>query len=91
MKTDTHKTKVQFLIDKNGYTNQEENEKGQVFAFFTDEMYSHDKNLRTCYSHIGQHSACHVDYAKESRPATPAEYADLKRELESIGYNLEII
>jgi hypothetical protein len=45
--------------------------------------------MRTCYSHIGQHSACHPDYAKECKEAT--DYQELKEELESIGYSLNIL
>ena len=67
------------------------NEDGQdLFAYFPTEFYNHSNSLRTCYSHIGQHSACHIDHAKESREATKIEYADLKTELESIGYVLII-
>lgn len=44
------------------------------------------------YEHVGQHDA--ADYQgiiQDSRPATPEEYADLKAELESIGYNLRVM
>ena len=61
-----------------------------IFAYFPGEMADSKGNFMS-YAHIGQHSGCHPDYAKESRPATPAEYADLKAELESIGYSLEIL
>ena len=40
---------------------------------------------------MGQHSSAHPEYAEESRPATPEEYAPLKAELESLGYNLEVL
>ena len=85
MKKDTHKTKVQFLID------EKQSQWPEVFAYFPEENYDYDGQLKMSYAHIGQHSACHPDYAAESRPATVQEYADLKKELESIGYNLEII
>lgn len=45
----------------------------------------------TCYSHIGQHSTCHHDYYRESRPAQPHEYAALKRELESMYGPLKVV
>lgn len=45
----------------------------------------------TCYAHIGQHSECSPEYVANLKRATPEQYADLKAELESIGYNLEII
>jgi len=49
---------------------------------------------RTClsYEHLGQHGAITLDFGngKWTKPASPAEYADLKAELESIGYTLRI-
>ena len=44
------------------------------------------------YEHVGQHGV--ADYhgvVLHSRPATPTESADLRRELESIGYKLRLI
>jgi hypothetical protein len=39
----------------------------------------------TCYAHIGQHGTCAHDwYYKNTRPATPAEYADLLAELTAV-------
>lgn len=61
-----------------------------LYAFFPRLKYDDKGFYKTSYSHIGQHSACHVEYEKESRPATPEEYASLKEELESIGYELKI-
>ena len=77
---DKHKTKVIFLYN-------EANE--DLFAYFPDEV---DHGIfKVAYSHVGQHSSVHPDYAKESRLATPEEYKDLKSELESIGYNLTVV
>ncbi len=81
------KTKVKFLIEVNSNVY----EKGYIFAFFPEEKYSNDKNLFTCYAHVGQHSACHIDYAKECKKAKKSEYLPLMQELESIGYKLQII
>lgn len=61
---------------------------GDLFAYFP--YMESSKGFKTCYAHIGQHSACSPDYAKECRPATPTEYADLQKELTSIGYELKI-
>jgi len=77
---DKHKTKVKFLINVD-----------ELFAYFPELEYNDNPKLKTCYSHIGQHSACHVDYAKEAREASPKEYIDLKTELKNLGYNLEIL
>jgi hypothetical protein len=81
MKKDKQKTKVQFLYNE---TNQD------LFAFFPYEVFD-SKGNKAAYSQTGQHSACHPDYAIESREATPEEYKGLKIELEGLGYNLEIL
>jgi len=62
---------------------------GEVFAYFPFEEWCN--GTMTCYAHIGQHSACHPNYAKECREATMVEYLDLFNELQSIGYKLELI
>ena len=41
------------------------------------------------YMHIGQHGA--ADCVTITKPAIPEEYADLKSELEGIGYELKIV
>ena len=87
MKQDKHKTKVIFLMEK-----PEGDLPCNVFAFFPEGKYSHWENgTFSCYAHLGQHSACHIDYANECKEATPEQYKDLKTELEGIGYNLEIV
>lgn len=68
-------TPVTFYID-NG-------DNGQVFAFFPNTMQS--------YSHVGQHSACILEYVKSCVPATVEQYEPLKKELESLGYNLTVL
>lgn len=89
MKTDTHKTKVQFLLEHGDHARG-------VYAYFPEEKaYARETEpsgeTKMCYAHIGQHSACSPEYASASRKATQKEYADLKTELQSIGYNLEVI
>ena len=77
-------TKVFFLV------NERDPKDPDLFAYFPEEI--HNGEYRTAYSHIGQHSSAHPDYAKESRQASPEEYADLKAELENqVGYNLEVL
>ena len=50
------------------------------------------QGLCSSYDHIGQHAgANYLACVARTTPATPAEYADLKAELESIGYNLRVI
>lgn len=83
MKKDIHETKVVFLINERT---------DELFAYFPEENYNHlSETTKTCYSHVGQHSACCIAYAKESRVATKEEYNDMKEELESIGYVLELV
>jgi hypothetical protein len=89
MQKDKHITKVQFLF----------NEKTEdLFAFFPELLARKTYNVKRgeeifcqAYSHIGQHSECHIDYARESRKAAEEEYKELKQELESLGYNLKVI
>lgn len=78
---DKNKTRVIFLLEKDSK---------EVFAYFPDVDYSFNKTLKVCYSHIGQHSSCHEDYAKECELAKYYLYQDLLRELTLIGYNLEV-
>ena len=79
MERDTVKTKVIFKKFK-----------GEIVALFPDEPYNYCTPwLVNSYSHIGQHSAASVDLFG-CKAAKPDEYADLKAELESIGYNLDI-
>lgn len=61
----------------------------QVFAFFPNLPEGHN-NAFTSYAHVGQHSPCALEYARECKLARPDEYADLAKELESIGYDLKI-
>ncbi len=73
-------TKVLFLIDRtDSGTNT------QVFAYFPEMV--HNGNIMTCYSHIGQHSSCHIDYANECKEAKTNDYLDLLGELIGQGYN----
>ncbi len=65
-------------------------EQGGVYALFPEDRFSYDLSC-TAYQHVGQH--CGADYTgciARSRPAAPEEYADLKKELERVGYRLKI-
>ncbi len=82
---DTHKTDVVFRVDTT------KDWKGTVFALLPHEVCDFKGNVTT-YQHVGQHSG--ADYRgciATSRPATEAEYKDLKAEMESIGYNFNVI
>ncbi len=85
-----HKTLVRFLIETE---EQKELPQGEVFAYFPQVDYNktlYGTGVKTCYSHIGQHSACNIDYARECKPATPEQYQSLLSELTQLGYNLRI-
>lgn len=65
---------------------------GEVIALFP-ELPGDSNFYATClsYQHLGQHGSASVDLCAEgTTPATPAEYADLKKELESLGYILQV-
>ena len=80
MKKDIKKTKVIFRVFK----------EGEVIAIFPEELGTHDHFTCASYMHIGQHASCDPEIRRITRLAKPEEYADLKAELESIGYNLDI-
>ena len=61
---------------------------GKILALFP---MDDENGYCSSYMHVGQHSE--ADYwmcVSATKPATPAEYADLKAELESIGYNVKV-
>jgi hypothetical protein len=41
--------------------------------------------------HLGQHGAASLDIGTRARLAKRSEYLPLKKELESIGYNLRVV
>ncbi|MFA5934932.1 MAG: hypothetical protein WC827_03555 [Candidatus Paceibacterota bacterium] len=62
---------------------------GSIFALFPYEDADVAGMYCTAYAHLGQHhGADYNGYIRDSFPAKPEEYADLKKELESIGYDL---
>jgi len=42
------------------------------------------------YMHVGQHGEADIGYIRSCKLATPEQYADLKKELESMDYDLSI-
>lgn len=63
---------------------------GEIIALFPEI----DEGNYKCssYMHVGQHGG--ADYIKvvaDTHPARPEEYQDLKQELESMGYNLQVM
>ena len=43
------------------------------------------------YMHVGQHSEAHESLVADLLPANEAQYSGLLRELESIGYRVNVI
>lgn len=79
------KTKVIFKKEKKGNT---------IFAFFPDMLYNiemYGKDMKTCYAHLGQHSACLQGYADECEEAKFNEYEPLLKELIGQGYDLHVL
>ena len=63
---------------------------GTVLALFPYEK--EHSGLCSSYEHVGQHaSADYTGCIQRSRPATSAEYAPLKSELEHRGYTLRVL
>ena len=90
MKKDKHKTKVVFLIFKELHDPEIGMQPAwDVFAYMPYETADR-KGDKTSYAHIGQHSACSPEYAAECKPARFAEFEPLMKELEQLGYNLDI-
>ncbi len=76
---DKHKTKVVFRKFP----------EGDVIALMPEDDSASEGWIMS-YQHIGQHGDAHPDCLIDLELATPSEYADLKKELESIGYNLKV-
>lgn len=65
---------------------------GDIIAIFPDQLGTNDPRTCGSYLHVGQHGACDPLFLmRETYTATPADYAKLKAELESIGYRLRVI
>ncbi len=63
--------------------------KGSVTAVFPTLPGS--PGCMTCYARVGQHSSCSLGWVMAStRPATPEEFAALKRELESAPFHYRL-
>lgn len=66
---------------------------GEVIALFPAELGTYDPRLCSSFVHVGQHgSADPLACIDNTRPAREAEYADLRKELESApyGYRLKV-
>ena len=65
---------------------------GTIIALFPDIPTENTGTFVSSYEHMGQHSS--ADYGaviSRTKPAKPAEYKELKEELEEIGYSLRVM
>lgn len=61
-------------------------DKGEIVAVFPDDGGDGSPDSMGCYAHVGQHSGCSRGWYRTTKPAAPADYESLKRELESDPY-----
>jgi len=61
---------------------------GEIVAIFPEIPANDHRAECLCYQHIGQHGPASYSLVDRTKLATAAEYAELKTELESIGYDL---
>jgi len=81
MKKDNYKTQVIFR----------KYEDSQIIALFPYEI-ADNKGRCNSYMHIGQHSgADYLGVINTTKLATKKEYKDLKKELQNIGYNIQVM
>lgn len=65
---------------------------GELVAIFPDEPGTNDPSTCMSYSHDGQHGSCDPSYLMNAtKQATSDEFETLKKELEGLGYHLEVI
>jgi hypothetical protein len=65
---------------------------GTIDALFPELKWWGGSSDCTSYQHIGQHGpADYFHCISKTKLALPPEYKALKKELESIGYNLKVI
>lgn len=63
---------------------------GEVAAVFPAAPSDLMRHTMVCYSRVGQHGSCSLDWYRDTRAATPAEYAALKSELEAAPYRYRL-
>lgn len=66
-------------------------ERDDILAVFPLEPASLDPEEMMCYAHVGQHGGCVIAAVRGKALASPEEYKSLKKELEEVGYELEIL
>ncbi len=67
-----------------------ENDVIALFPKLLEGQDIHGNQFILSYMHIGQHGSAIDDLIDDLSPATADEYSNLKAELSSIGYELEV-
>jgi hypothetical protein len=89
MEEEKTKTRVIFKMTPEEFTGSGVNlHNSECIAFLLD-MPANFGRVES-YMHVGQHSEASLDYMLNCKRATPEQYSDLKKELESIGYDLKV-
>jgi hypothetical protein len=63
---------------------------GSIIALFPEVQAIDSRSCCQSYMHVGQHGQAAYELTNQTKLAFPEEYAVLKAELESIGYDLVI-
>ena len=64
---------------------------GEIIALFPGEKWNDTSEMVTSYQHIGQHGGADYKWViYKTVKANPSEYYDLAKELEGLGYILDI-
>lgn len=63
---------------------------GEVIALLPEIPSTANPDECLSYMAIGQHGAASPGITRSTQPATPEEYAPLKKEMEQMGYALKI-
>lgn len=61
----------------------------EVTAVFPEVPWGSEYEM-ACYSRVGQHGGCGREWYNATKPARPAEYRELAKELRQLGYRLDI-
>jgi hypothetical protein len=69
---------------------RERRKDGEVTAVMPCEPADCNGRYTTCYAHVGQHGSASMLWYYTTRAAKPDEYADLLKELESLGYRVKV-
>jgi hypothetical protein len=88
-KQDDDETPVLFRASRR---KEPEGREAEITAVFPCEPATYSGADMICFAHVGQHGGCSLGWYHTTRAATPAEYADLKAELEAApyGYRLKV-